>query len=915
MNKSFLTILMLIVSLTAFAQRSPEKEILIFFKEGVIHSSERKDGDAHASTKINSQKLQASLLKLGISESMLEIALPRFKRTDTLKKLQDGTLLKLPDMTNLYRFKMPDGISRKELVKNLSSIQEIIYAEENGVSSPLVNRGAFTTPTDPGFSSQWALKNNSWIGADIHAEGAWNIFTGSSNSIVAVLDGGISSHEDIDPKIAYSDSGYGAEWVSHGNSVASIILAEANNGKGIAGVDWNARLLNRRIDDKDDADTYQVIIDAISYSSNVNVLNYSWGHRFNDLSQGRYSITTARAVAAAYKANRVSVGAIGNHQDTQPGVTSYPAGYNNVIAVGATIETDEIYPNSVAAPNISVVAPGNFIQTARNGYNVYDNTFSATSAATPHVAGIASLLKGYKPSLKNDDIKNIIEISADQVDLVPGFDNAFGHGRVNAESALKLLQPTNSLNHLNTTGGTVYASSGWYHFTFFDTPGYPDVNYRVKRHEVRKTITFPSGYCNIIGVWGRGNGSTGLRGEQITYGEGFCEVVPGSLTSTGVTLRTFIYEVTPDGSSMPIGSYPVTAANVVFAYTVLVKDNNYQIAGEKTDCSSSTFSIPNIGAATVVWSVTGSHSILGSNTGSSVNIQTTGNLPGTLTALVTTPCHTYTVTKVLKGFELTLEPGGNGYCGEATVSVNAFGTPSITWTFTGDLQIDGALSQTHVTTDKFINITGTEGTISMSATICGATVSLSQDYSPYKRDITIVSNLPLLPNDPLSAFVNLDYSVDTYRWYMNNTLDFDNTTSNFWINDRDKDGRRCGMNTLRLEVDLSCGSSVVVGEIQFEQLCSEWFRAYQIFPNPASSFIQVGPTEELVSKMGNTEKSRLKDYDVTLLDKSGRILMKVRSNDKKAVLNTANVPSGQYYIHLKADGEKEVVKKQIVIKN
>lgn len=339
------------------------------------------------------------------------------------------------------------------------------------------------------------------------------------------------------------------------------------------------------------------------------------------------------------------------------------------------------------------------------------------------------------------------------------------------------------------------------------------------------------------------------------------------------------------------------------------------ITGDAAICNSSTYSVPNLPTgATVSWSVTGPYTISGSSTSNTVQINKTANGTGILSVVVSS-CDVRTITKALVNHALSVAPGGNGYCGEATISVNSINSGNFTWTVSGDLQINGASSQTYVTTDNYIEIIGTEGNITVNANGCVSPINLGLAYSPYKRDITIVSNLPLLPNDPLSAFVTLDYSVDTYRWYMNNTLDFDNTTSNYWTNDRDKDGRVCGMNTLRLEVDLTCGSSVVVGEIQFEQLCSEWFSAYRIFPNPASSYIQVGPNEQHLSKMNTTDKSRLKEYQVTLLDNSGRAIMVVRSNGKKATLNTAQLPSGQYHIHLKADGEKEVIKRQIVIRN
>ncbi len=78
-----LTILIFLQSLVCFAQRDPSREILIFFKEGVTLITKPVNGKLVKTATIKSNELKTKLQKAGIEESMLEIAMPRFKQADT----------------------------------------------------------------------------------------------------------------------------------------------------------------------------------------------------------------------------------------------------------------------------------------------------------------------------------------------------------------------------------------------------------------------------------------------------------------------------------------------------------------------------------------------------------------------------------------------------------------------------------------------------------------------------------------------------------------------------------------------------------------------------------------------------------------------------------------------------------------
>ena len=175
---------------------------------------------------------------------------------------------------------------------------------------------------------------------------------------------------------------------------------------------------------------------------------------------------------------------------------------------------------------------------------------------------------------------------------------------------------------------------------FLGVPGLADAAYIVRRSEVRRNIAFPA-MCNLIGVWGRGVGTTGLREENgISFGEGICEVVPGTLTATSATLRTWIYEVwTVLGQR--IGFFPQEANNVIFQYTILGVPAPSQISGDNNFCTTSTaYSIPNLPAGSIVtWSATPSGAVgFSCNPCNPVSLTRNYDAIVSLTATVTNAC-------------------------------------------------------------------------------------------------------------------------------------------------------------------------------------------------------------------------------------------------------------------------------------
>jgi hypothetical protein len=150
--------------------------------------------------------------------------------------------------------------------------------------------------------------------------------------------------------------------------MAGIAAASTNNSLGIAGVDWQAKVLTKDKHDywnctcyealthnHGDALLNQRIIEAVNFSSNVWTLNHSYDLVNDDNSSGRYSVTVREAFAYAYKNNRTSCVAMGN---TNSSTTTYPAAFKTgLISVGASGGVDEILSFSTKGSYIDVAAP------------------------------------------------------------------------------------------------------------------------------------------------------------------------------------------------------------------------------------------------------------------------------------------------------------------------------------------------------------------------------------------------------------------------------------------------------------------------------------------------------------------------------------------------------------------------------
>jgi subtilisin family serine protease len=333
----------------------------------------------------------------------------------------------------------------------------------------------FATPNDPSYPVMWGLNNVGQTGgtpdADIDAPEAWDLSTGSTSVIVANIDTGaqvapgasgtVVTHPDLADNLwvnpgeipgdnidndgnGYIDDIHGwnfyndAAWLfnnasedEHGTHTAGTIAAVGNNGTGVAGVNWQARVMVLKFIGPLGGFTSDAIA-AIEYAADngAQVINASWGG-------GPFSAALKAAIEAS---GCVFVAAAGNGGPDQIGdnndiFPSYPASYNspNIISVAATDHNDNrgVFSNFGAA-SVDLGAPGvNILSTVPNsGYRAY----SGTSMAAPHVSGVAALVLSLYPDMTPFEVKQQILATVDPVPALAGI--TVTGGRLNAAAAV-----------------------------------------------------------------------------------------------------------------------------------------------------------------------------------------------------------------------------------------------------------------------------------------------------------------------------------------------------------------------------------------------------------------------------------------------------------------------------------------------
>ncbi len=318
------------------------------------------------------------------SETQIQLLFERHNATvvDPVDELGWGTI------------RLPERKSVLSVAKALKKSPLVIEAGPNMVihNHSVPDDPYFQGNSPASYAHQWALKNTGQSPPggtnddDIDAELAWDLTTGNSNTVIAVLDSGIPmqngslSHLDLDdsnkiilgPDYIDPNQANGVKDENgHGTHVAGIAAAETNNGEGIAGVCWNCKILVVQVADAngglDVSSIYNGFKYAVDYAVNNNVelvINASFGGRSDPAGQ------IEDAVDYAESHNVLIVASAGNYEPGFPlnendGTdcpvhypASYSAQYSNIIAVASTDPNDGWSTFSCTGSELIVAAPG-----------------------------------------------------------------------------------------------------------------------------------------------------------------------------------------------------------------------------------------------------------------------------------------------------------------------------------------------------------------------------------------------------------------------------------------------------------------------------------------------------------------------------------------------------------------------------
>lgn len=383
----------------------------------------------------------------------------------------------IESVTGLVAIDDLDNADVSSIVRQYQSMTDLVeYVEPNyeiRLDDP-VNRNSRPVempsnlagaPNDPLFGDQWALNNTGQNGgkanAHIDALKAWAKTQGSSEVVVAVLDTGVDySHKDLAENIwvrpasvpQYTDDelgsfddlhGYDAnrniadpmDDNGHGTHCAGIIGAEGNNGEGIAGINWNVKIMPLKFLGRGGFGNVKDAIEAINYAIdrkkngvNLRVINASWGST-------QRSQALEDAIRAAGEAGILFVAAAGNSSTDNDRRPHYPSNYDlpNMISVAA-LDRNDLLANfsNYGAKSVHVAAPGREI--ASTWLNDQYREASGTSMAAPQVSGIAALIIANEPDISMAKLRERILESSDSLDTLLG--KVLVGGRLNAAKAV-----------------------------------------------------------------------------------------------------------------------------------------------------------------------------------------------------------------------------------------------------------------------------------------------------------------------------------------------------------------------------------------------------------------------------------------------------------------------------------------------
>jgi len=357
------------------------------------------------------------------------------------------------EISRMYVITLRDGLDALAFLDDFERDPNIEFAELYTIPQ------LHYIPNDPRLSDQWFLGRTD-------AYGGWDIIRGDSTriAIIGIVDTGvywthpdlaaniwINAAEDINHNGVFDDpdnngvdddsNGYIDDVVgwdmgvgdnnpaemqpTHGTPVAGAASEVADNNLLGAGIGFSARIMC--VKGANNQNQLTGVWQGMVYAADngAHIINCSWGSM-------TYHQSEQLIVNSIYEEGILIVASAGGSGDT---TRSYPAGYENVMAVTATDQNDHLTPFAPHGTWIDVCAPGVNIWSTWS-QNSFIN-LSGTSFSAPMVCGLAALIKSWNPGFSAFEIENLIEDGADTIDhLNPNYRGMLGAGRINCANWL-----------------------------------------------------------------------------------------------------------------------------------------------------------------------------------------------------------------------------------------------------------------------------------------------------------------------------------------------------------------------------------------------------------------------------------------------------------------------------------------------
>lgn len=324
------------------------------------------------------------------------------------------------------------------------------------------------TPNDTYYGYQWHLTATSTTAqfgipanSHVNAEAAWDVTTGSSGVTVAIIDDGVElGHEDLSPSVVSGYDFLGNDSNPnpgsndyHGTAVAGVACAKGNNGKGVAGISWNSKIMPVRLVGFGQTNSDEAAAISFAKNNGADIMNNSWGPPDGTGQFYPLPANVKSAIDDAVNNGRGGLGCVifwaagnGNESADLDGYASYA----NVISVAASTNQNVKASYSDFGTSVDLCAPSSggvgldVVTTDRTGSNgyyslAYTPTFGGTSSSCPLAAGVAALVLSVDSSLTFGEVYDVLTSTADKIGSgynAQGFSTVYGYGKVDAYAAV-----------------------------------------------------------------------------------------------------------------------------------------------------------------------------------------------------------------------------------------------------------------------------------------------------------------------------------------------------------------------------------------------------------------------------------------------------------------------------------------------